>query len=441
MPKLLSRPLSVWALSLCVIGAGAHAQAPTPSACLSGGASSAVQSLCTMLNGFARIQVGGRWGFVDKGGRMAIAPQFDDAGDFNDDRALIKQGGLYGYINEKGEITVPPRFVAARSFSFNRASVTVDGKQGFIDPSGKLVVEPAYADTTRFTGPVALVRETDGTQALIDDTGQTLKRFPRDVVVSPANDFGLFPAEQNGLRGLIRGDGEWAIPPVAHALPGTQAKPYIALGEGAERRVMDIRGRVSTAAKPIGLMEDWPDWWWPRVETNPKGETVTVFSGFDFKERVRVPGKVAEGAQFKEGVLIFEPNPRTAKARWGLVNHLGKVLGTYPFELIQPMRENAGVVGQRLPAPKGEPADAGAWRYGYLDREGRRLTPLKFDAAQDFSEQYAVVAEAGQIAMIDDQGRVTLRGGWACGDRMPLLLDGKKRVVWPADARKKRVCG
>lgn len=431
-PNPFLRPLTAWSMSFVVLGAGAPALAAET--CLTGTPASAVQALCSLHEGFARIQVGVRWGFVDKNDRLAIAPQFDEAGDFFDQRALVKKDGRYGYIDPQGRLAIPARFDAARAFSFGRASVTLGGKQGYIDAAGKWIVEPTYAEALPFFGPVALVREVDGTQALVDEAGQVVKRFPRDTVVLPANDFGFYPAEQGGLRGLIRADGEWILKPVSHPLPGTQGRPYIALGEGAELRVVDIRGRVSTAERPIGMAEDWPEWWWSRVEAGPGGDTVTVFSGIDFKERVRVPGKVPEGAKFTDGVLAFEPRQRTPQAHWTLINYTGKVLGSYPYEVIQPMRDNASVVGQRVPA------GSDTWRYGYLHQQGKAITPLKFDAALAFAEERAVVREAGQLGWIDDLGRTKLQSGWACGDRTPVLADGKKRIVWPAEARQKKFC-
>ncbi len=56
-----------------------------------------------------RIEQNGKWGFIDKTGKVVIEPQFDDAW-------LFREGGL--------------------------ASVKIGDKHGYIDKTGKYVWEP-----------------------------------------------------------------------------------------------------------------------------------------------------------------------------------------------------------------------------------------------------------------------------------------------------------
>jgi hypothetical protein len=42
--------------------------------------------------------------------KMAIAPQFDDAGDFCEGLAVVKAGDKYGYIDKPGTYVVSPQF-------------------------------------------------------------------------------------------------------------------------------------------------------------------------------------------------------------------------------------------------------------------------------------------------------------------------------------------
>jgi hypothetical protein len=47
--------------------------------------------------------MGGRWGFIDKSGKIVINPQFDEAMAFADGLARVKVGHKTGYINTAGK--------------------------------------------------------------------------------------------------------------------------------------------------------------------------------------------------------------------------------------------------------------------------------------------------------------------------------------------------
>jgi len=49
------------------------------------------------------VRTGGRWGFIDKSGKIVINPQFDEAMAFTDGLARVKVGHKTGYINASGK--------------------------------------------------------------------------------------------------------------------------------------------------------------------------------------------------------------------------------------------------------------------------------------------------------------------------------------------------
>ncbi|MEO1628046.1 MAG: WG repeat-containing protein, partial [Bacteroidota bacterium] len=89
----------------------------------------------------------GKWGFVNKGGRVVVKPTFDDARNFSEGMAVVRKGDKWGYIDKKGKISIACQFKAAWSFAEKLARVqTFDDKMGFIDQQGQWVVPAEYED-------------------------------------------------------------------------------------------------------------------------------------------------------------------------------------------------------------------------------------------------------------------------------------------------------
>lgn len=63
-------------------------------------------------NGLAPVRLNDKWGYIDKGGKFVIKPQFEYASPFFDDGyAYVKNSeGKYGIINSKGELVISYQF-------------------------------------------------------------------------------------------------------------------------------------------------------------------------------------------------------------------------------------------------------------------------------------------------------------------------------------------
>jgi hypothetical protein len=127
------------------------------------------------------------WGFIDRTGKYAIEPRFDNALDFHEGWAAVRVGKKWGYIDYAGKLVIPAEFDDSMEFSEGLAAVRVaseapsesgtdateklslgeDGLWGFIDASGKFVIRPKYLDATSFSHGRAYVR-LKGFQGFID---------------------------------------------------------------------------------------------------------------------------------------------------------------------------------------------------------------------------------------------------------------------------------
>lgn len=54
--------------------------------------------------GVAPVQAqSGKWGFINEKQGWVIEPRFEDAKEFQGDKAAVRQSGKWGFINKRGE--------------------------------------------------------------------------------------------------------------------------------------------------------------------------------------------------------------------------------------------------------------------------------------------------------------------------------------------------
>ena len=78
---------------------------------------------------------------------QANKPLYDyTAAFFGEGLLSVEKGGKWGYINPKGEVAIPLIYDHADTFSGGVVSVKKNGKWGYIDQTGKVVVPLVYED-------------------------------------------------------------------------------------------------------------------------------------------------------------------------------------------------------------------------------------------------------------------------------------------------------
>lgn len=73
-----------------------------------------------------------------------IPPKFENIKGFSEGLASVKVNGKYGFINKKGKVVIPHEFDDAGFFSEGLADVKINGKYGFINKKGKIVILPEF---------------------------------------------------------------------------------------------------------------------------------------------------------------------------------------------------------------------------------------------------------------------------------------------------------
>ncbi|MBK7709080.1 MAG: WG repeat-containing protein [Acidobacteria bacterium] len=113
--------------------------------------------------GLAATKLGGKYGYIDTKGKWVIKPQFEFTYMFSDGLAMVRLGKQYGWIDRSGRIAIPAQAFdeVATGFREGRLAVKMNGKWGYIDKTGRLVVDAKFDEAKEFNGGVAQV-VTDG---------------------------------------------------------------------------------------------------------------------------------------------------------------------------------------------------------------------------------------------------------------------------------------
>ncbi len=124
--------------------------------------------------GLVPVSINGQWGFMDKTGKLAIEPKFEDAENFSEGLAPVKvrsadtvwcpadaEGNrsgstmMYGYVDKTGKLVIPAVFNSAAPFSEGIASVRKCDQAYFIERTGKTVVAGNFTYASSFSEGLA----------------------------------------------------------------------------------------------------------------------------------------------------------------------------------------------------------------------------------------------------------------------------------------------
>lgn len=139
--------------------------------------------------GLAAVGTGkfeGKWGYIDRSGKLVVKLEYSFADDFSEGLAGVEIDRKYGFINKGGEVAIPARFglrkgfphpivtVSSGRFSEGLACVRVDDLYGFIDKRGHFVVSPRFMRAQEFSEGLAWVVTTEWKVGWIDKSGESV---------------------------------------------------------------------------------------------------------------------------------------------------------------------------------------------------------------------------------------------------------------------------
>jgi hypothetical protein len=180
------------------------------------------------------VKVNQRWGFIDARGDFKLEPRFELVRPFSEDLAPVGEivdrsygvpQGKWGYMDRSGRLQVEAAFGNAGGFKGGLAVVNrpqpgrpyseYTGGYGIIDRSGRFVVPPEFERIFEASEGLAMTWKTPKAVGFLDEAGAVALPF----VYSAAGHFtrGHAKAEQGSRRGVIDRRGNfvfWSETPV-----------------------------------------------------------------------------------------------------------------------------------------------------------------------------------------------------------------------------------
>lgn len=321
-----------------------------------------------------RVLQGGKWGFIDRRGRIAIPPRFDRAEGFSEGLASVQEGGTLGYVDAAGRMVLVPSYEPAatihRSFASGRAAVRQGARHGYIDREGRLAIPLRFVRADDFSEGFALVCDARGC-GYVDRSGV--------AVVQPV---------------FMGGK------PVREGLGGA----YVAMAMGRERvSLYDFVG-----LRQIGEFEG---------TGTPSGGLVAVayneqWGYLDLEGKGVIPPAWAWAGRFSEGLAPVKDESDLC----GYIDRSGAVVISPRFRSCEPFADGLA----RVDLAQGR---TGEQRVAFVDRTGRPVivgaeAAPPFDGAEDFSDGLAAVARGGEPALAGSGPRLG-------------YIDTSGRYVWP----------
>lgn len=295
-------------------------------------------------------------------------------------------GGKYGYIDKEGKIIINPQFEAATVFMDGIALVlSSDNKYGYIGEDGKYIINPSYKKATTFCEGLACVVPENGKPQFIDEKGNV------KFTVTTGEICGIFSEGFAAVKvgekwGYLDKDGAVKInPQFDEAYPFSQ-------GIAAVRNINQTSGE--------GL--------WGFINT--KGEIVInyqfKFVG-KFAEDMVV---VSDGKKFgfidKSGKYLINPQfdwagefknglaPIKQGTMYGYIDKEGKISINPQFNYASNFSDNGmACVGS---------TDG---KFGYIDKEGKYIINPQFDRGNDFIGDISFVRSGDKFGIIDNKGK------------------------------------
>ncbi len=310
----------------------------------------------------APVKINGKWGYINKLGELTIPARYDEAGVFTEGCAPVRVSIFWGYIDKKGNWFLRPVFTQASNFNNKRAQISL------FDPT----------DSATITG-------------YISPKGEFLFRIETYEVGYDYHD-GLLrmrSADQMGMAfGFRDSMGNYIIQPRFDAA--------LDFSEGLAAIMLGTKWGFTSPMDDFTIFPVYD-------EAYSFNESLAFVRSEKKKGFINKKGKMMINLSSYDEVspFIYEDMIAVRKnGKMGFVDKKGKlkVKTIYNNNILSAFGNGLAAVAIT--------DNAGATKYGYINKEGKMIIPATFDEAFNFYEDRARVKLNGKYAFIDTTGKI-----------------------------------
>jgi hypothetical protein len=319
------------------------------------------------------------WGYIDREGKVVVAPQYRQAQDFSDGLGQVTiASGSTSFVDATGAVVLElgNQFPILQDFSEGRAAFSIDGKWGYIDRRGKIVIAARYDKVQSFSEGRAAV-----------NLGATLKReFPRDYLAG-------------GKWGFVDASGKLVIPAEYDYVEFHGFREGLALVRKGKEEYAYIDKQGRTVFKLHDNFRDSKRWI-ASVRHFSEGLAHVNTSGYPgFTGFVDKTGEFVIEPRFIAGLFSEGLCPFTVDGKSGYFDKRAKTVIEPQFEVAELFSEGLAVAGKEE-------------QLSYIDKLGRVVIPGPFNDAEPFRGGLARVHVGGSFVITHDGPAYWTGGTW-----------------------------
>ncbi len=155
------------------------------------------------------------FGFIDTSFKPAIAPQYDELGNFSEGLASFSENAKYGFLDKRGNKIIPPKYDAVTEFKEGIAFVgQADTNQNFlwgiINKSGNVIVDWQYEQVREYSEGLIAVKK-NNKWFFIDQLGNKIINKEFDYADSFKNGLAWVHDLKEKKKGFIDPLGNWIL--------------------------------------------------------------------------------------------------------------------------------------------------------------------------------------------------------------------------------------
>jgi len=347
------------------------------------------------------IRIDGRWGYIDRTGKIRIAARYATHDVFSEGLAPFKKskGGKWGYMNTLGMTVVEPQYEKADAFSEGLAAVGTKVLQsgkiqfGYIDRTGRIVIRPKYSKAGKFSEGLAAVKTPPDQIGYITRTGE-YAIAPRnaytvlDVGTLPEFSEGLVEFKVGKVWGYMNKAGKAVLKPeYRYACPFRRGLAYVTCVSG-KHGFIDPSGQYVIEPKFAYIKPYWSD----DGRIGVCRDVANMWGYFDRSGKYVIEPRFTGATAFREGLAAVAIG-KGPDYKCGYVDEEGAFVIEPRFAIAGPFAAGLAIV-----------TTLKDHRAGVIDRTGKFVIPPKFRYLEESNGIYRVITDQDEIGYLDASG-------------------------------------